>query len=119
VLTRGRVGRRQASQERIGKQQSRLTTISKSPVHLVRGFLFARFPVEAGALQCALGSGQRAEIFGAQGRTEMANREQRNNREKKKPKADKNKKKGPPQPVSAFAAQAPGMGKPGQPPIKK
>ena len=48
----------------------------------------------------------------------MANREQRNNREKKKPKADKNKKKGP-QPVSAFAAQAPGMGKPAQQPIKK
>jgi hypothetical protein len=49
----------------------------------------------------------------------MANREQRNNREKKKPKADKNKKKGAPQPVSAFAAQAPGMGKPAQQPIKK
>jgi hypothetical protein len=49
----------------------------------------------------------------------MANREQRNNREKKKPKADKNKKKDPQQPVSAFAAQAPGMGKPSQPPIKK
>jgi hypothetical protein len=57
--------------------------------------------------------------FSGQGRTEMANREQRNNREKKKPKADKNKKKGPPPPVSAFAAQAPGMGKPGQQPIKK
>ena len=40
----------------------------------------------------------------------MANREQRNNREKKKPKADKDKKKGAP-PPSAFSAQAPGMGK--------
>jgi hypothetical protein len=40
----------------------------------------------------------------------MANREQRNNREKKKPKADKNKKKDA-QPSSAFAAQPPGMGK--------
>jgi hypothetical protein len=50
----------------------------------------------------------------------MANREQRSNREKKKPKQDKNdKKKGGQQPTSAFAAQAPGMGKPGQPPIKK
>ena len=49
----------------------------------------------------------------------MANREQRNNREKKKPKADKNKKKGGAQPVSAFAAQAPGMGKPAQQPTKK
>jgi len=49
----------------------------------------------------------------------MANREQRNNREKKKPKQDKDKKKGSPQPVSAFAAQAPGMPKPGQQPIKK
>jgi len=49
----------------------------------------------------------------------MANREQRNNREKKKPKADKNKKKGAAQPVSAFAAQAPGMGKPAQQPTKK
>ena len=50
----------------------------------------------------------------------MANREQRNNREKKKPKQDKDKKKGGPQPpVSAFAAQAPGMGKPQQQPIKK
>jgi hypothetical protein len=46
----------------------------------------------------------------------MANREQRNNREKKKPKAGKDdKKKGGPQP-SAFAAQAP---KPGQPAPKK
>jgi hypothetical protein len=34
----------------------------------------------------------------------MANREQRNNREKKKPKADKNKKKGSAQPVSPFAS---------------
>jgi hypothetical protein len=51
---------------------------------------------------------------------EMANREQRNNREKKKPKQDKNKKKDGAQPVSAFAAQAPGMGKPQQQqPIKK
>jgi len=50
---------------------------------------------------------------------EMANREQRNNREKKKPKQDKNKKKDGPQPVSAFAAQPPGMGKPQQQPIKK
>jgi hypothetical protein len=50
---------------------------------------------------------------------EMANREQRNNREKKKPKADKNKKKVPQPPVSAFAAQAPGMAKPGQQPVKK
>ncbi len=49
----------------------------------------------------------------------MANREQRNNREKKKPKQDKDKKKGGPQPTSTFAAQAPGMGKPQQPPIKK
>ena len=49
----------------------------------------------------------------------MANREQRNNREKKKPKADKNKKKGGPQPTSAFAAQPPGMGKPAQPAMKK
>ena len=49
----------------------------------------------------------------------MANREQRNNREKKKPKQDKNKKKDGPQPVSAFTAQAPGMGKPQQQPIKK
>jgi hypothetical protein len=50
----------------------------------------------------------------------MANREQRSNREKKKPKADKNKKKGgPQQPTSAFAAQAPGMGKPAQPAMKK
>ena len=50
----------------------------------------------------------------------MANREQRSNREKKKPKQDKNdQKKGGPQPVSAFASQAPGMSKPGQPPIKK
>jgi hypothetical protein len=49
----------------------------------------------------------------------MANREQRNNREKKKPKADKtDKKKGAPQP-SAFSAQAPGMAKPGQQPPKK
>jgi len=50
---------------------------------------------------------------------EMANREQRNNREKKKPKQDKNKKKDGPQPVSAFAAQPPGMGKPQQQPTKK
>jgi hypothetical protein len=50
----------------------------------------------------------------------MANREQRNNREKKKPKAaDKDKKKGGAQPTSAFAAQAPGMSKPGQQPPKK
>jgi hypothetical protein len=49
----------------------------------------------------------------------MANREQRNNREKKKPKADKDKKKGGAQPVSAFTAQAPGMGKPAQQPPKK
>lgn len=48
----------------------------------------------------------------------MANREQRKNREKKKPKADKNKQKGA-QPASAFAAQAPGMGKSSPPPIKK
>ena len=48
----------------------------------------------------------------------MANREQRNNREKKKPKADKTKKKDA-QPASAFAAQAPGMGKPAQQPPKK
>ncbi|HEY3778893.1 MAG TPA: hypothetical protein VGL35_12635 [Rhizomicrobium sp.] len=32
----------------------------------------------------------------------MANREQRNNREKKKPKADKNKTKSAPAPQSAF-----------------
>ncbi len=38
----------------------------------------------------------------------MANREQRKNKEKKTPKADKNKKTAP---ASAFAAQAPGMGK--------
>ena len=44
----------------------------------------------------------------------MANREQRNNREKKKPKADKNKKKDAPA-QSAFASQAPGMGKPNAP----
>jgi hypothetical protein len=50
---------------------------------------------------------------------QMANREQRSNREKKKPKADKNKKKGPAQPTSAFAAQPPGMGKPAQPAMKK
>jgi hypothetical protein len=49
----------------------------------------------------------------------MANREQRSNREKKKPKADKNKKKGGPQPTSAFAAQPPGMGKPAPQPNKK
>jgi hypothetical protein len=49
----------------------------------------------------------------------MANREQRNNREKKKPKADKDKKKGGTQSTSAFAAQAPGMTKPGQQPPKK
>ena len=48
----------------------------------------------------------------------MANREQRKNREKKKPKADKNKQKGV-QPTSAFAAQAPGMGKPNPQPTKK
>ena len=36
----------------------------------------------------------------------MANREQRNNREKKKPKADKSKKKGAP---PAMASPAPGM----------
>jgi hypothetical protein len=47
----------------------------------------------------------------------MANREQRKNREKKKPKADKNKKNVPP--ASAFAAQAPGMGKQNPPPNKK
>lgn len=47
----------------------------------------------------------------------MANREQRKNKEKKKPKADKNKKNAPQ--TSAFAAQAPGMGKPGQQPPKK
>jgi len=40
----------------------------------------------------------------------MANREQRKNKEKKKPKADKNKKNAPP--TSAFSAQPPGMGKP-------
>ena len=34
----------------------------------------------------------------------MANREQRKNREKKKPKADKNKKKGAAPPASPFAA---------------
>jgi hypothetical protein len=34
----------------------------------------------------------------------MANREQRTNREKKKPKAEKNKKKGGAQPVSPFAS---------------
>jgi hypothetical protein len=34
----------------------------------------------------------------------MANREQRSNREKKKPKTDKNKKKGGAQPVSPFAS---------------
>jgi hypothetical protein len=34
----------------------------------------------------------------------MANREQRNNREKKKPKAEKNKKKGAAQPLSPFAS---------------
>jgi hypothetical protein len=34
----------------------------------------------------------------------MANREQRSNREKKKPKAEKNKKKGGAQPVSPFAS---------------
>ena len=51
--------------------------------------------------------------------SQMANREQRNNREKKKPKADKDKKKGGAQPVSAFTAQAPGMGKPAQQPPKK
>ena len=51
--------------------------------------------------------------------SQMANREQRNNREKKKPKADKNKKKGAAQPASAFAAQPPGMGKPAQPAMKK
>jgi hypothetical protein len=39
----------------------------------------------------------------------MANREQRKNKEKKKPKADKNKKGVAP--ASAFSAQAPGMGK--------
>ena len=38
----------------------------------------------------------------------MANREQRKNKEKKKPKADKNKKAPP---TSGFSAQAPGMGK--------
>jgi hypothetical protein len=48
----------------------------------------------------------------------MANREQRKNKEKKKPKADKNKQKGA-QPTSAFAAQAPGMGKSNQQPNKK
>ena len=34
----------------------------------------------------------------------MANREQRKNREKKKPKAEKNKQKGGAQPASPFAA---------------
>jgi hypothetical protein len=34
----------------------------------------------------------------------MANREQRGNKEKKKPKADKNKKKGSAQPASPFAS---------------
>ena len=34
----------------------------------------------------------------------MANREQRGNKEKKKPKADKNKQKGGAQPVSPFAS---------------
>jgi hypothetical protein len=41
--------------------------------------------------------------------SDMANREQRKNKEKKKPKADKNKKGVAP--ASAFSAQAPGMGK--------
>ena len=49
----------------------------------------------------------------------MANREQRNNREKKKPKADKNKQKSAPQ-ASPFAAQAsPQFGKPNTQPVKK
>jgi len=49
----------------------------------------------------------------------MAHREQRSNREKKKPKADKNKKKGAP-PASPFAAPAPGqMGKQSAQPNKK
>jgi len=49
----------------------------------------------------------------------MANREQRNNREKKKPKQDKDKKKGAP-PASPFAQQAPvQFAKPGQQPVKK
>jgi hypothetical protein len=61
---------------------------------------------------------RRPDLSGAR-EIEMANREQRNNREKKKPKADKDKKKGGAQPVSAFAAQAPGMGKPAQQPPKK
>jgi hypothetical protein len=64
-------------------------------------------------------SGQSPDLSGAR-EIEMANREQRNNREKKKPKQDKNKKKDGPQQASAFAAQAPGMGKPQQQqPIKK
>ena len=48
----------------------------------------------------------------------MANREQRNNREKKKPKADKDKKKNAP--PASFAAQAPvQFGKPNTQPNKK
>ena len=45
----------------------------------------------------------------------MANREQRGNKEKKKPKGDKSKKKGEQASASPFAAQAPGQTKPGQP----
>jgi len=49
----------------------------------------------------------------------MANREQRNNREKKKPKADKDKKKTA-APPSPFAAQpAVQFGKPNMQPNKK
>jgi hypothetical protein len=49
----------------------------------------------------------------------MANREQRNNREKKKPKADKDKKKNAPT-APSFAAQTPvQFGKPNTQPNKK
>jgi hypothetical protein len=81
-------------------------------------FLLAAFLLKRARYNAARDPAEEPGSSG-QGRTEMANREQRSNREKKKPKADKNKKKGPPQPVSAFAAQAPGMGKPAQQPIKK
>jgi len=76
------------------------------------------FFVEWAALKWPDGPEREPDFSGAR-EIEMANREQRNNREKKKPKQDKNKKKDGPQPVSAFAAQPPGMGKPQQQPIKK
>jgi len=85
----------------------------KKPRAFARGFF-----VEWAALKWTT-IRQSTDLGGAR-EIEMANREQRNNREKKKPKQDKNKKKDGPQPVSAFAAQAPGMGKPQQQqPIKK